>query len=430
MNKFIKQTVPRIEELSVKNYRALKDLQLKGLTPLTVFLGPNGSGKSTIFDVFAFLSECFSVGLRKAWDKRGRFKELRTRGTDGAIVFELKYREKPKSPIITYHLAIEEGKKGPYVAEEWLQWRRGQRGQPFKFLDFREGTGRVVTGEVPDEKDQRIDEQLASPEMIAANTLGQLAKHPRVNALRRCITGWYLSYLTADNTRVTPEAGPQERLSATGDNLPNVIQYLKEQHEARLDEILGTLSRRVPRLEKVDAELMADGRLLLQIKDAPFERPILAKFASDGTLKMLAYLTILYDPDPPQLVGIEEPENHLHPRLLPELAEECRDASARTQLMVTTHSPFFVNGLKPEELWVLYRDENGYSQAQRAADMRGIKKFMDQGALLGHLWMEGHFEVGDPFTAAGGPKTASLRPSQASKGVGDPSTAEGSPKTQ
>ena len=314
MSEVIRQSVPRIEELSVKNYRALKDLQLKGLTPLTVFLGPNGSGKSTIFDVFAFLSECFSVGLRKAWDKRGRFKELRTRGAEGAIVFELKYREKPNSPIITYHLEIEENPKGPYVAEEWLQWRRGQRGQPFKFLDFKDGSGRVVTGEMPDEQDQRVDEELASSEMIAANTLGQLAKHPRVSALRRFITGWYLSYLTADNTRGTPEAGPQERLSATGDNLPNVIQYLKEQHEDRLGEILRTLSRRVPKLEKVDAELMADGRLLLQIKDAPFERPILAKFASDGTLKMLAYLTVLYDPDPPQLVGIEEPENHLHPR--------------------------------------------------------------------------------------------------------------------
>jgi predicted ATPase len=404
MTDFTMQSVPRIEELSVKNYRVLKDLQLKGLRPLTVFLGPNGSGKSTIFDVFAFLSECFSVGLRKAWDKRGRFKELRTRGAEGAIVFELKYREKPNSPIITYHLAIEEGKKGPYVAEEWLQWRRGSRGKPFKFLDFKEGTGQVVTGDIPDEKDQRVEENLSSPEMIAANTLGQLAKHPRVNALRRFITGWYLSYLTADNTRSVPEAGPQERLSATGNNLPNVIQYLKEQLPERLDEILRTLTRRVPRLEKVDAELMADGRLLLQIKDAPFERPILAKFASDGTLKMLAYLTVLYDPDPPQLVGIEEPENHLHPRLLPELAEECRDASVRTQLMVTTHSPFFVNGLKPEELWILYRDERGYSHARRAADMRGIKEFMDQGALLGHLWMEGHFEVGDPFIASGGLK--------------------------
>lgn len=404
------QSVPRIEEFSVRNYRALKDLQLKELTPLTVFLGPNGSGKSTIFDVFAFLSECFSVGLRKAWDKRGRFKELRTRGAEGAIEFELKYREKPKSPIITYHLAIEEGRKGPYVSEEWLQWRRGQRGKPFKFLDFKDGTGQVVTGATPDEQDQRIDEQLSSPEMIAVNTLGQLAKHPRVSALRRFITGWYLSCLTADNTRGAPEAGPQERLSVTGDNLPNVIQYLKEQYQDRLDQILKTLSRRVPRLEKVDAELLADGRLLLQIKDAPFERPIPARFASDGTLKMLAYLTVLYDPDPPQLVGIEEPENQLHPRLLPELAEECRDASDKTQLMVTTHSPFFVNGLKPEELWVLYRNQDGYTQAKQTSKMKGIKEFMDQGALLGHLWMEGYFEVGDPLIASGGPKSGKAMP--------------------
>ena len=169
-------------------------------------------------------------------------------------------------------------------------------------------------------------------------------------------------------------------------------------------DILRVLAIRVPRLERVDAELMADGRLLLQIKDAPFDRPVLAKFASDGTLKMLAYLTVLYDPTPPQLVGIEEPENQLHPRLLPDLAEECRKAASRTQLMVTTHSPFFVNGLRPEEVWVLYRNEKGYTEGRRAADMMGVPEFMDAGAKLGHLWMEGFFEVGDPLTASGGPK--------------------------
>jgi len=404
-----RSAVPRIEYLRLQNYRALHDLELKNITPLTVLLGPNGSGKSTVFDVFAFLSECFTVGLRKAWDKRGRFKELRTRGADGAIEFELKYREKPESPIITYHLAIQEGSRGPYVAAEWLQWRRGrQSGRPFRFLDFERGAGRVISGEMPDEQDQRVEEMLDSPEMLAVNTLGQFAKHPRVSALRRFITGWYLSYLTSDQARSVPEAGPQECLSASGDNLPNVIQYLREQYPERLGEILATLTQRVPRLEKVDSELMADGRLLLQIKDAPFERPILAKFASDGTLKMLAYLTILYDPDPPQLIGIEEPENQLHPRLLPELAEECRAASARTQLMVTTHSPFFVNGLRAEELWVLYRDAQGYTQARRAADMRGVNEFMEQGAQLGQLWMENHFDVGDPLTAAGGPKRPGL----------------------
>ena len=407
------RSVPVIQYLRVRNYRALHDLELRQLTPLSVFLGPNGSGKSTVFDVFAFLSECFSVGLRKAWDRRGRFKELRTRGATGPIVIELKYRETARSPLITYHLAIEEASTGPYVHEEWLQWNRKGRGRPYRFLDFREGQGRVTTGEMPDEEDQRVEESLDSTEMLAVNTLGQFARHPRVSALRRFITGWYLSYLTSDSTRGVAEAGPQERLSETGDNLPNVVQFLKEQHPDRLQDILRILARRVPRLERVDAELMADGRLLLQIKDAPFDEPILAKFASDGTLKLLAYLTLLYDPDPPQLVGIEEPENQLHPRLLPELAEECRSATGRTQLMVTTHSPFFVNGLRPEEVWVLYRDAKGYAQARRTADMPGVKDFMSEGAKLGHLWMEGYFTVGDPLSE---PSNASCSDSSGNSG--------------
>lgn len=396
--------VPRMKSLKVVNYRALKELELKELHPLSVFLGPNGSGKSTLFDVFAFLSECFTVGLRKAWDKRGRFKELRTRGESGPLVIELRYVEKPKTPIITYRLCIDEGRDGPYVSDESLRWRRGSRGKPFKFLDFKEGAGEVITGELPEEEVGRMHERLDSREMLAVNTLGQLAKHPRVSALRRFITDWHLSYLSADSTRGIPEAGPQERLSERGDNLPNVIQYLKEQHPKRLDRILGTLRERVPRLQNVSADIMQDGRLLLQVKDAPFERPILAKFASDGTLKMLAYLVLLYDPSPPQLIGVEEPENYLHPRLLLGLAEECRKASERSQLLVTTHSPYFVNGIRPDELWVLYRDEHGFAKACKASAMSSITEFMNAGAQLGDLWMEGHFDVGDPLTNAGGPR--------------------------
>ena len=388
---------PRIEYLRVKNYRALKILELKYLKPLTVFLGPNGSGKSTIFDVFAFLKESFTDGLRRAWDKRGRFKELLTRGVEGFIEIELKYREKSKTPIITYHLSIGENSRGPFVAEEWLQWRRGPNGKPFRFLNFRDGAGEVISGEFPDDKDQRIQERLASPEMIAVNTLGQFAKHPRVSALRRFITDWHLSYLSADSTRGIPEAGPQEHLSETGDNLPNVIQFLKEQHPERLTEIFNTLSRKVPRLEKADASILEDGRLLLLLKDLPFERPILAKYASDGTLKLLSYLALLYDPEPPQLIGIEEPENYLHPTLLPDLTDECRESSERTQLMVTTHSPFFVNGLRSEEVWVLYRDTSGYTQAKNVWYMKEIKEFIESGAQLGHLWMEKYFDVGYPL---------------------------------
>ena len=255
---------------------------------------------------------------------------------------------------------------------------------------------------MPDEQDERKVETLDSPEMVAVNTLGQFARHPRVSALRRFITGWHLSYLSADETRGLPEAGPQEHLSSTGDNLPNVIQYLRERHPERLNAILSSLSERIPRLERVDAVLLADGRLLLQIKDAPFERPVLAKFASDGTMKMLAYLIMLNDPEPPQLIGIEEPENQLHPRHLAVLAEEFRAASDKTQVMVTTHSPIFVNALTPEEVWILYRNDQGYTQAQRASDLKGIREFIDEGARLGDLWMEEYFPFDDPAGSQGG----------------------------
>lgn len=389
----------RIESLRIKNYRVLRDVVLANLTPLSVLLGPNGSGKSTLFDVFAFLSECFTHGLRSAWDKRNRFKELRSRGSHEVISFEIKYREAPGSPLITYFLAIDESDRGPVVAEESLRWRRGKRyGKPFKFLDFSHGSGLVISGELPEEDDERVAEQLESPDLLAVSALGQFAQHPRVAALRRFISGWYLSYLSADSTRATPSSGPQERLSRSGDNLPNVIQYLEEQHSERLNLIFDVLARRIPKLERVDAQRLADGRLLLQIKDEPFEEPILARFASDGTLKMLSYLTVLYDPTPPPLVGIEEPENYLHPRLLEHLAEECRAAASGSQLMVTTHSPHFVNALRPNELWILHRGDDGFTTVDRASEIATVTPFWEQGGKLGDLWMEGYFEVGDPLS--------------------------------
>ena len=404
---------PRVTSVAVKNYRALRDVTLTNLTPLTVLLGPNGSGKSTVFDVFAFLSECFTDGIRKAWDRRGRFRELRSRDSTGPIAIDLKYRERPRTPLITYHLEIEEDKGQPVVAREYLRWTRGGRqGRPFNFMEYSRGDGEVITGDAPERDDTRVPRKLSGPDVLAVNTLGMLAENPRVVALREFITSWHLSYLSADAARGNAEAGSEERLSQTGDNLANVVQHLHDQHPGRLDEIFEILRRRVPRIERVEAEVLADSRLLLRFKDAPFSTPVLSRFASDGTLKMLAYLTLLHDPAPPKLIGIEEPENFLHPRLLAELAEECRAACKRTQLLVTTHSPFFLDELQPREVRVLWRDDTGYTRTQIVSACRGVNEFVDQGARLGDLWMEGHFGAGDPLVNQGAP---SGRPAQDSR---------------
>ena len=372
--------------------------------------------------MFAFLSECFTGGLRQAWNKRGGLKELRTRGCNGPIEFEveissrnLKHQLSPmniflltktlKVPLLNVSLnGTREGCNGGAELSHQLSPTIFLLGKHVRFLNFHHGKGSVIPGEKPDKTGTPIKEQLDEQSTLAVNMFGQSAQHPRVSALRRFITDWHLSDLSTDATRQATDDGPQKRLSETGDNLPNVIQYLQERYPERLEKIISILSDRVPRLEKVDTELMRDGSRLLKIKDAPFEQPILAKFASDGTLKLLSYLTLFHGRQPPQLIGIEEPENYLHPRLLTGLVGECLEVSMMSQLVITTHSPRFVNELSADEVWVLYRDEQGWTACKRASEMLGIEQLLDAGAKLGKLWMEGYFEFGDPLTNAGGPR--------------------------
>ncbi len=373
------------------------------LSPLNVVLGPNGSGKSTLFDVFGFLADCLQTNVRKALETRGRFHEVRSRNSEGPISFTIKYREsdfntRNHSTPITYHLSIDEKNGKPYISHEYLQWRRGkQYGAPYKFLEIVQGEGIVITGDSPEEQNERQHIKMDSPDILAIKGLGQLAEHPRVASLRRFIEGWFLSYFIPDKARQIPESGVAEHLSRTGDNLANVVQYLSEEHPDMFGKILERVARRIPRLEAIRSERTVDGRLVLQFKDGPFKDPFLAKHVSDGTLKMFAYLILLNDPTPPPLLCVEEPENGLHPKLLSILAEEFR-AHARgeehisgTQVFVSSHSPYFIDALKPEELWIMERNEKGYTVVHRADKMKDIPVFVNEGAKLGSLWYEGYF---------------------------------------
>ena len=394
---------PRVERVRIKNFRALRDVQFESITPLTVLLGPNGSGKSTVFDVFAFLAECFTDGLRRAVGSRGdgSLRDLRSRDSEGPLSLELTYREgyaagSKRPSAITYHLEIAEDRNRPVIAREWMHWKRQSYGAPYRFLDYTQGQGTVITGEVPEKDDRRIERSLTGADVLAVSTLGQLAENPRVKALRDFVTGWHLSHLSAKEMRQVPTAGPQEHLSRSGDNLVNVIDYLRENDPQILETIFARLRHRIPRIERVDSTPLPSGHLLLMVKDAPFKEAVQARYASDGTMKMLAYLVQLNDPVPPPLTGIEEPENFLHPKLLRELAEECDQAAANTQLIITTHSPFFIDALGPEQVWAMARNETGYTVARRLADMPNLRSMLNAGASLGELWMENYLDFGNP----------------------------------
>lgn len=388
---------PLIERLLIRNYRVLRSVEMSELTPLTVLLGPNGSGKSTLFDAIAFLNEAITSGLRGAWDARNRIAEIRSRGQEGPISFEIQYRQRKGSRLVTYALDIDEEQGRPVVLSERLRWTTApKQGRPREILTFARGQGTVYD----ETSGTNTTETLDSPDLLAVSTLGQLTRYPHVSALRRFISGWYLSYISAGETRTTPQAGPAERLSRPGDNLPNVVQHLQESHPDRLADIYNALRRRIPHLEEIRSEPLPDGRLLLRLKDRPFDEPVLSRFTSDGTLKLFAYLTVLYDPFPATIVGIEEPENQLHPRLLPLLAEEARQAAGRSQVLVTTHSPEFANALRPEELWIVHRGKDGFAQVRRTSSIPVVGAMSEHGGQLGDLWMEGYFDAGDPLAAS------------------------------
>lgn len=379
---------PVIEAIKVENYRVLQDVEIKKLKPFTVLIGPNGSGKSTLFDVFAFMETSFTVGIRAAWDRRGGLAQLRSRGADGPIAIQISYRQEPKENLLTYRLEINEERGRPVVSREWLRWTSGRaQGRPRHILDFQHGSGYVVD----EATGKKHPEALDGPDRLAVNALGQFKSHPRVAALRRFISGWYLSYLSVAEERKSPTAGPQERLSQSGDNISNVLQYLKENHPQRLESVIESLQDAVPTLERVDYSTSPDGRLVLFIKDAPFSDSVLASNASDGTLKLLSYLTLLYDPDPAPFIGIEEPENHLYNSVLPGLAQQCRQASEKSQVLVTTHSHEFVNECKPDEVIALYRGGDGYARVIRPNAIPLVNDMLDHGALLGSLWQENYF---------------------------------------
>ncbi|MEO3767057.1 AAA family ATPase [Streptomyces sp. B8F3] len=380
---------PVIEAIKIENYRVLQNVEIKKLKPFTVLVGPNGSGKSTLFDVFAFLETCFTLGVRNAWDQRGGQRQLRSRGADGPIAIQISYREQPGTRLLTYRLEIEEEKGRPVVSREWLRWTVAPaQGRPQHILDFHHGSGYVVD----ETTGKKTSEQLDGSDKLAVNALGQFRTHPRVAALRRFISGWYLSYLSVAEERKSPTAGPQEQLSRSGDNLSNVLQYLKENHPKRLQAVIEALQETVPALERVDYDTSPDGRLVLFIKDAPFDEGVLASNASDGTLKLLSYLTLLYDPDPAPFIGIEEPENHLYPTVLSGLAHQCRNSSELSQVLVTTHSHDFVNSCRPDEVIALYRDAHGYTRIVRPNSIPLVMDMLEQGALLGTLWQEHYFE--------------------------------------
>ncbi len=394
----------KIESIRLKNFKAFKDVEIKKIPKMCVFVGANGTGKTTLFNVFSFLKDALTDNVHVALTKLGGgkgFQEVRSRNSTGAIEIELKFRKDHKSPLITYSLNINEDEDGrPIIEKEILQYRRGSKGKPWRFLDFSKGKGQAVINEpdqVINEKElKREDHELKSPDILALKGLAQFEKFPASKAIGDLLENWHISDFHISQARPERESSYAEHLSKEGENLAMVTEFLYKRHPAIVQKIIEKLKQRVPGITEVDSKITEEGRVLLRFKDGDFHDPFLARYVSDGTIKMFAYLVLLYDPKPHPLLCVEEPENQLYPKLLYELAEEFREYARKGgQVFVSTHSPDFLNGCELEEVFWLQK-ERGYTLVKRASEDEQISSYMNDGDKLGYLWRQGFFEGVDP----------------------------------
>ncbi|MBF2760477.1 MAG: AAA family ATPase [Ectothiorhodospiraceae bacterium AqS1] len=429
--------MPTIEGIRIKNFRSLKNItfgklwstqDIDPLTPLTVVIGKNGAGKSALFDAFGFLADCLKAGVEEACDARGRggFDRIRSQGEDSPIAFEIYYRESKASRPITYELEIDkdENQRAFVLRERLRQRRQGQtRGRPFSFLMLENGQGVAWKGDhLAKEEDKKegtmldfiqaffLDQErsrkespdtqlidLSDNRKLGIAGIASLAEHPRFASFCRFIEGWYLSYFTPAAARDLPMAGPQRHLNIRGDNLANVVEFMEREHKDRLGEVLKRIAGRIPGIESIDTKRSEDGRLLLCFNDSGFSDPFYAQQISDGTLKVFAYLLLLADPSPVPFICIEEPSSGLYHKLLDILAHEFREHATGgkkgTQIFATTHQPYFVDALRPEEVWILEKNESGFSSISRASDNAIVKAMTEEGLPLGGLWYSDYLDT-------------------------------------
>ena len=404
----------KILGIAIQNYGTLKNVKMgklfsdqssKELGNMIAVIGASGNGKSTLADAFGFISDCLSGDVESACDanNRGGYDQLVSQDSAESIHFEIYYKETSNSRPITYELTIGKDKKNrPYLKEERLRQRRpkNKNGRPLSFLYLIDGKGYAFSGTDGGQDDNgsiegsKEEVELSDIRKLGIVTLGAMKQYSRIEMFLDFLKSWFLCYFAPDTARQVQTSAPAPYLNRTGSNLNNVAQYMYRENPDEFKKILADIQTKIPNITQIEPVKMPNGQMVLEFYQQGFDHPFFSPRMSDGTLKLFAYYLLLHEKNPRQLVFIEEPENGLYHQYLTDLAIEMRKnvgTGYTKQLFVTTHSPFFVNALVPEQVWVLEKGEDGFSAIRQASSYEFVSDLIEEGAEMGDLWYSKYF---------------------------------------
>lgn len=365
----------KLNRIIVERYRCIRDETIE-LGGLDVFIGGNATGKSTILDVLRFLQDGVEArDFKAAVSARGGIGLLGWKGKAASDI-RLGARIQDGDAAFEWTVLLVREKYGFHVAEQVVQSRETE--PPVTLLEANKGVGWWRSGETLERVSLEVEPTgcaLAAASVDASFPARQVAEF--INHWG--ILGRNPFLLRQDGAGLSSNSfDPYGRnLAETLHNLTNSSPEVLERIVQATGDVLGVPS-------SIETREFG-GRFHLVLSDPNLDFPVPQLAASSGTLRMLALATALFSEPRAGLIGIEEPENGVHPTALSGLVDHLRSASRNTQFVVTTHSPLLLDCLdEPEAISVVRRDGHGgasVAKQNNLADMR--KALAESGFGLG-----------------------------------------------
>jgi predicted ATPase len=361
-----------LSSIRLKNILSFRDASLD-LRPLNVLIGPNGVGKSNLIEVIGLLKAA-PTDLNRAL--AGGVQEWLSKLKDAPPVAQIEYET--AHPRCVYSLSFTNAERSLTIREELLQDVES------KTVYFRRDTGTVSIDGAKDPiaPDRSVFSDFKMPgDKTPITRLGKEFERIRT----------YTDFNTGPRSQARSGVSatmPGGILDEDGANLAMALNDIdRNQSSRRIKEFLSQFNEGY---EDLKTSIVENGILQTHIVERSLSAPVRATRLSDGTLKFLCLLVVLFNPTAPSLVCIEEPELGLHPDALRLVAEALREAAERMQIIVTTHSKELVDALAPEDIVVCERDFDDGTHLERLSREK-LNLWLDTYSL-GELWRKG--EIG------------------------------------
>lgn len=380
-----------IKRLRVKNFLSLRDMELE-LTQRNLLVGPNMSGKSNVMECLGFLAKVAISGLREALLDHNGFAEVVWKGSpsEKRIVIALSYEQRvPNEPPTNYQYEITIlGSQAGFVSIESEIIAVEKEGRRFTLAELADGRGTI----------KHLDGREISSNTGAPNASALEMSIPgwKGTEVKKFIASWRFYKLIPDLMKSVNAAVEQKFLTKTGDNFSSWLMTFNTKYPEEFRRLKQVASDALPGLLEILSPPTQFATTYLLTKEKHLNSPVNIWHMADGELAFLGLLSLILAPPPLRapLLCVEEPESHLHPRLLDALLEvwsqiQLERGPDSSQVILTTHSPHAVDRMKLEDL-VVVEKAGGETRCTRPSSKSHLRELLaKEEAGLGDLWYSG-----------------------------------------